>query len=130
MRGGESARPRRPAAGHPGEDSRRKGCHTCPIRVCARKNCWRDGGRELYRELEHQIKDAGLGDIIKLKAVDCLDNCKHGPAVEVAGTDFLRCKPHDAERILRHLTGATDPRERQKFPLGTGSAGGKVDDKL
>lgn len=82
-----------------------KGCITCPIRVCAKKHCWRAGGKELYRELERKITEAGLQDTVKLKAVDCLDDCKHGPNVEIAGTDFRRCTPRDADRILAQLTG-------------------------
>lgn len=97
-------------------------CFTCPIRVCAKKNCWRNGGRELYRELERQIEDAGLSDTVRLKAVDCLDECKHGPNAEVAGREFHRCAPHDAERILRQITGPSDPREHNSFQLGAVAA--------
>lgn len=86
-------------------------CVTCPIRVCAKKNCWRDGGKELYRELERQIDEAGLGDRVKLKAVDCLDHCKRGPNAEVAGHDFHRCTVGDAERILASLVGTIARRD-------------------
>lgn len=97
-------------------------CFTCPIRVCAKKNCWRSGGKELYRELERQIEEAGLGDTVRLKAVDCLDECKHGPNAEAGGCDFHRCTPGDAERILRQITGAGDPREQRKFQFGAAAA--------
>lgn len=80
-------------------------CVTCPIRVCAKKNCWRNGGKELYRALEDKIEEAGLGDTVKLKAVDCLDHCKHGPNAQIGGQDFHRCTPRDAGRLLDHLTG-------------------------
>ncbi len=80
-------------------------CVTCPIRVCAKKNCWRNGGKELYRALEQKIEEAGLGGTVKLKAVDCLDHCKHGPNAQIGGHDFHRCTPRDAERLLEHLTG-------------------------
>jgi hypothetical protein len=80
-------------------------CVACPIRVCAKKTCWRNGGKELFRALEQKIEEAGLGDSVKLKAVDCLDHCKHGPNAQIGGHDFHRCTPRDAERLLEHLTG-------------------------
>lgn len=84
-----------------GEDA----CITCPIRVCVKKTCWRNGGRELWHELQRHIEAAGLQDSVKLKAVDCLDHCKKGPNVEIAGCDFHRCAPRDAEKLLEHLAG-------------------------
>jgi hypothetical protein len=76
----------------------------CPIRVCAKKNCWRSGGKELWRELERRIADAGLEDTVKLKAVNCLDRCKHGPNVDIPGCEFTRCSPRGAEEILARFT--------------------------
>ncbi|HEX2747265.1 MAG TPA: (2Fe-2S) ferredoxin domain-containing protein, partial [Verrucomicrobiales bacterium] len=106
------------------------GCVTCPIQVCAKKNCWRNGGKELYRELERQIGDAGLGDMVRLKAVDCLDDCKHGPNAEFAGSEFHRCTLHDAERILRQITGASDPREHKNFEFGVAAGAFSSEDTL
>lgn len=73
----------------------------CPIRVCARKNCWRNGGKELYRALRDGIDEAGLTDDVRLKTVDCLDHCKRGPNAECAGRNFHRCQPTDAAKILQ-----------------------------
>ncbi len=75
-------------------------CFSCPIRVCVKKNCWRNGGREVWRSLEERIAAAGLEDSLELKGVDCLDHCKKGPNVECAGRDYHHCTPADAERIL------------------------------
>ena len=72
----------------------------CPIRVCVKKNCWRNGGRELWDALEDGIAEAGLEDALRLKAVDCLDHCKRGPNAECAGRNFHHCRPADAEKIL------------------------------
>lgn len=79
-------------------------CVACPIRVCVKKNCWRNGGRELWESLEQRIAAAGLGDSIKLKAVNCLDHCKHGPNAECAGREYHRCTAHDVDKMLAHLT--------------------------
>jgi NADH:ubiquinone oxidoreductase subunit E len=81
-------------------------CMTCPILVCARKNCWRNGGKELWRALERRIEEEGLQDVVKLRAVDCLDRCKQGPNAEWAGHEFSRCRPIDAERIVEQAAGA------------------------
>ncbi len=87
--------------GRPGEST----VATCPIRVCAKKNCWRNGGKDLWRELERQIADASLEETVKLKAVDCLDRCKQGPNAEIPGCEFRRCTPRDASEILSRFTG-------------------------
>jgi hypothetical protein len=105
-------------------------CLACPIRVCAGKNCWRSGGRELWRELERQIEDAGLADTVRLKAVDCLDRCKRGPNAEIAGSDFHRCSPHDAEKILLQITGQSETREREKFQLGADAAFARMENSV
>ncbi len=95
-----------------------KECFACPIRVCAKKHCWRNGGREIFQELERRIEEEGLGDSIRLKAVGCMDECDHGPNVEAGGRDFRRCTSRDVERILRQVSCPGDPRERQEIQLG------------
>ena len=104
------------ARGHESLDSREKrmvsqiglpgqaGCLSCPIRVCAKKNCWRNGGKELWKTLEERIRSAGLEDSVKLKAVDCLDYCKQGPNVEYGGQTFHHCRPRDADEIMAQFT--------------------------
>ena len=78
---------------------------TCPIRVCARKNCWRNGGKELYQALRDGIDKAGLADDVRLKRVDCLDHCKRGPNAACAGRNFHHCQPVDAAKILQPFLG-------------------------
>lgn len=75
-------------------------CVTCPIRICTKKNCWRNGGRELWSALEKKIEEAGLSDSVRLKAVGCLDHCKRGPNAEFAGRDFHHCSPRTTDEIL------------------------------
>jgi NADH:ubiquinone oxidoreductase subunit E len=96
--------------------------------VCAHKDCWRSGGRELWRELKRQIDEGGLGDIVRLKAVDCLDECKRGPNAEAGGCEFHRCSPRDAENILLQVTGQAGAREREKFQVGARASDASVDD--
>ncbi len=100
------------ARGHESSDSREKrlvsqigipgqsGCLSCPIRVCVKKDCWRNGGKELWKTLETRIETAGLADTVKLKAVDCLDYCKQGPNMEYGGQTYHHCTPRDADEIM------------------------------
>lgn len=75
-------------------------CLRCPIRVCVKKNCWRQGGKELWQELEREIAEHGLEGSVTLEGVNCLDHCKKAPNAELAGQEFHRCVPSDAARIL------------------------------
>lgn len=75
-------------------------CAACPIKVCTKKTCWRNGGRELWQALEHQLARAGLDGVVELKGVDCLDRCKHGPNADWQRHEFERCRPADAETIV------------------------------
>ncbi len=77
-----------------------------PIRVCAKKNCWQHGGRELWAALETALATHGLAGVIRLKAVKCLDRCKAAPNVDWNGCAFRRCATTDAETIVAHAGNA------------------------
>ena len=72
----------------------------CPIRVCAKKNCWRQGGRELWEVLNREVTARGLAGQITLRQVGCLDRCKHAPNVDCGGHAYTRCAPADAARMI------------------------------
>ncbi|HSI10745.1 MAG TPA: (2Fe-2S) ferredoxin domain-containing protein [Chthoniobacter sp.] len=80
-------------------------CATCPIRVCTKKTCWRNGGKELWDALENTIAQHGLADEVQIEGVNCLDHCKRGPNAEWQGHDFHHCTTRDAERIVAQATG-------------------------
>jgi hypothetical protein len=75
-------------------------CEKCPIRVCAKKDCWKDGGEELYKRLQARVQELGLEDVVKVKAVRCLDHCKHGPNIEVGKKVFDRCDAKSVDEII------------------------------
>ena len=77
-----------------------------PIRVCAKKTCWRQGGCELFRALERGIEARGLAGEVRVKAVGCLDRCNQGPNVDWDGREFTRCSPRDAETLLDQVVPA------------------------
>jgi hypothetical protein len=75
----------------------------CTIKVCAKKNCWRQGGKELWRGLEAEVKSRGLEETVRLKAVNCLDECKHAPNLECDGRVHRQCSPAQATALLAGL---------------------------
>ena len=102
---------------------------TAPIRVCAKRDCWRQGGRELYAALEHGLEARGLDGQVRLKAVNCLDRCKQGPNIDWGREEFSRCTLRDAEILLDRIAPApTAPAASQVpgGPQGTASTAAKV----
>lgn len=90
-------------------------CISCPIQVCAKKNCWRNGGQDVFRELERRIDAAGLTGTVKLKAVGCLDHCDHGPNVEAAGREYHRCSRGSVDEILAEYAEQAGRAVREKL---------------
>lgn len=80
-----------------------------PVRVCAKKTCWRQGGRELFAALEQGIKARGLEDHLRVKAVNCLDRCKQGPNIDWGDHEFSRCRPADVTAILDRAASQPGP---------------------
>ena len=73
---------------------------TGDIQVCAKKNCWRNGGRELLAALERGVEERGLTGEVRVKAVGCLDRCKQGPNMDWGNQEFSRCTLRDADAML------------------------------
>jgi Thioredoxin-like [2Fe-2S] ferredoxin len=78
-------------------------CIQCPIRVCAKKNCWKNGGREIFEQLQARAAELGLQNVINVKAVSCLDNCKRGLNVQVGKKLFERCGAETVDKILERV---------------------------
>ena len=76
---------------------------TCTIKVCAKKNCWRNGGRELLSALKQESESLGLTNRVELKAVGCLDRCKQAPNADSPWREYRRCTPQDARAILKEV---------------------------
>ena len=70
----------------------------CVVRVCAKKNCWRQGGRELWETLSQQ-------DNVTLEQVGCLDHCKQAPNIECGHRVYSRCTPRDATNLISQTAG-------------------------
>lgn len=78
-------------------------CAKCPIRVCAKKNCWKNGGKELWSFLEKRIAEEGLEDVVELRAVGCLKNCDRAPNAVYNREVIGRCSSHRAESIIEDI---------------------------
>ena len=70
------------------------------LRVCSKKNCWRNGGRELFDALGRAVAAGGHARQIELRQVGCLDRCKQAPNVDGGGSEFSRCSPAEAGRLI------------------------------
>ena len=75
-------------------------CAKCSIRVCAKKNCWKNGGEELFDQLQSRVHQLGLQDSVKIKTVGCLDHCKHGPNAECGKEVYERCDSKRADELI------------------------------
>ncbi|MBV9659281.1 MAG: (2Fe-2S) ferredoxin domain-containing protein [Verrucomicrobia bacterium] len=79
------------------------------IRVCVKKNCRRNGGRELWLLLEEALAARGLSKAIRLEAVKCLDRCQAAPNAECRGRAFQSCLPADVEKIVARAAAGLEP---------------------
>lgn len=78
-------------------------CEKCVIRICAKKNCWRSGGKELMAEVKERLAEAGLTDEVEVKAVGCMDQCKRAPNLEFQKHIHSRCSSVDVARIVARI---------------------------
>ncbi len=79
-----------------------------PIQVCTKKNCWRQGGRELWTALERGLAAGGLSGQITLEGVGCLDRCRMAPNAEWQGCAYKNCSPADAPEIIARAAAPAD----------------------
>lgn len=50
------------------------------IRVCSRSNCWKNGGKQIYRALKEMAKAQPAGSVT-IDTTKCLGHCDHSPAL-------------------------------------------------
>lgn len=75
-----------------------------PIRVCSKKHCWRNGGRELWDALGREVQARGLADRIEVRQVGCLGRCKQAPNADRGRHEHTRCVPATAAAIVLRAT--------------------------
>lgn len=94
----------------------RRVCAKCPIRVCSKKNCWKQGGKELWKYLEKRIEEEGLSEIVELKDVGCLKNCDYAPNICYNRKVRGECSKQDADAILAEIVSKYRPVESGAKP--------------
>lgn len=88
-----------------------RGCAGCKIRVCAKANCWKQGGQALWQALEAGIREKGLEGVVELKAVRCMGRCKRAPNLEWRGRYLERCKTGEALAVLEQIASEAGGRD-------------------
>jgi membrane associated rhomboid family serine protease len=86
--------------------SQDESCIVCPIQVCAKKNCWKSGGKEVFAALESALVRRGLAHAVEVQTVGCMDHCKKAPNVAWNGQEYHRCTLRDTEWIAEHVAAA------------------------
>ena len=75
----------------------------CLIRICDKKNCWKQGGREVAHALKEELENAGLSRMVRVKLVGCLDCCKRAPAMACNEHFMECCTPETARDLANRL---------------------------
>ena len=75
----------------------------CTVKVCAKKNCWRSGGQEIFKALKQEAAVCGFAGQVEIKAVGCLDRCQQAPNLDTPWREYRRCAPRDAKAILAEI---------------------------
>ena len=78
----------------------------CTVKVCAKKNCWRSGGQEIFKALKQEAAAGGLADRVEIKAVGCLDRCKQAANLDTPWREYRHCTARDAKSILAEVAAA------------------------
>ncbi len=76
------------------------------VRVCSKKNCWRNGGRELFAALGHELAANGQAGNVEIRQVGCLDRCKQAPNIDCGDRAYTRCSAREAGTIIARASGS------------------------
>lgn len=67
------------------------------IEVCSKGKCFKQGGRQIYHELQVAIDGNPELDHVSVKATGCMKACKHGPNLRLPSGQMLhRASPAEA----------------------------------
>lgn len=55
----------------------------CIFYVCCGSKCKKRGGKHLYKQLKHAVKEKHLKRQVQVIKTGCTDNCKRGPVLAV-----------------------------------------------
>ncbi|MGG6240206.1 (2Fe-2S) ferredoxin domain-containing protein [Nodosilinea sp. AN01ver1] len=67
------------------------------IEVCSKGKCFKQGGRQIYNELQEAVDGNPELSHVSVKAVGCMKACKHGPNLRLPSGQMLhRASPAEA----------------------------------
>ena len=76
------------------------------VLICKKSNCWKSGGKEVYKELVSELDKNGIGDRVEIKTTGCLNRCKKAPNIVVLPDKkkYVKVKPKQIPAIVKeHL---------------------------
>lgn len=77
--------------------------------VCALgKDCGKAGGMEVFQAMKREVREARLGDEVRINKAGCMDQCGHGPMVVVYPQDVWYSEVDEKagrKIVKRHLKG-------------------------
>jgi (2Fe-2S) ferredoxin len=82
-----------------------------------RRSCTADGNSELHTRLQQLVREAGLGNKVRINKAGCLNQCEHGPVMVVypEAVWYGNVTSDDAKEIVQsHLVGGK-PVERLRI---------------
>jgi NADH:ubiquinone oxidoreductase subunit E len=77
--------------------------------VCSKKNCWRQGGREIAHLVERELESAGLQRLVRVKLSGCLDCCKSAPTIACNERLIANCERETVEKLVTRLRARLQP---------------------
>lgn len=96
-----------------------------PIKVCSKKNCWRNGGHALWQALQRELVSRGPDHRVELRQVGCLDRCKRAPNVDWGDHEYAHCSVADAPAMIARAAGGSPiGSDRDKWSPTTGDVVG------
>ncbi|HMO59214.1 MAG TPA: (2Fe-2S) ferredoxin domain-containing protein [Roseiflexaceae bacterium] len=89
------------------------------LRCCMAAGCLSSGAEPLKEQLEAAVKQAGVQDLVEVRAVGCLRLCSRGPLLQAdpSGTYYCHVTPDHAPALIAALTnGQIDAAQLAAMP--------------
>jgi (2Fe-2S) ferredoxin len=90
------------------------------VLVCGKSHCWKNGGKDIYRQLSKTIDAAHWEKEVKLCKTGCMGHCKAGPNVVIAPAKItLRSTTFQAvfATLRRHINSLMTDRIAAGAPI-------------
>ncbi len=68
------------------------------ILICQKSTCWKQGGEDIYEQLNQELENQGLAACVMIKKTGCMGHCKKAPNLVVL-PDQTRYHQFDDENV-------------------------------